>query len=103
MQLEPIASAEGFFDQIAKLEPKTDAQRSLRDRALQLSGDIGQAHWLLVEQTALSIPSAFLALLILWLAVLFASFALFAPGNSTVIATMFLCAISVSTAIFLIL
>ena len=56
-----------------------------------------------MEQTALSIPSAFLALLILWLAVLFASFALFAPGNSTVIATMFLCAISVSTAIFLIL
>jgi hypothetical protein len=103
VKLEPTASAEGFFDAIAKLEPKTDAQRSLRDRALQLSSDIGQAHWLLVEQAALSIPAPFVALLILWLSVLFASFALFAPRNATVVATLFLCAISVSTAIFLIL
>jgi hypothetical protein len=103
VQLEPTASAEGFFDEIANLEPKTDAQRTLRDRALQLSSDIGQTHWLLVEQAALSIPAPFVAVLILWLAALFLSFGLFAPRNSTVIATMFLCALSVSTAIFLIL
>jgi hypothetical protein len=103
VQLAPTASAESFFDEIANLEPKNDAQRALRDRALQLSSDIGQTHWLLVEQSALSIPSPFVALLILWLSVLFSSFALFAPPNSTVVATMLLCAISVSTAIFLIL
>jgi len=103
VQLEPTASAEGFFDEIASLEPRNDAQRSIRDRALQLSSDIGQTHWLLVEQTALSIPSPFVAVLILWLSVLFSSFGLFAPRNSTVIATMLLCALSVSTAIFLIL
>jgi hypothetical protein len=102
-QLAPTASAEGFFDEIANLEPKTDAQRSLRERALQLSSDIGQTHWLLVEQTELSIPSPFVAVLILWLAALFLSFGLFAPSNSTVIATMFLCALSVSAAIFMIL
>jgi hypothetical protein len=103
VQLEPTASGEGFFDEIANLEPRNDAQRSLRDRALQLSGDIGQAHWLLVEQTAQSIPLPFVAVLVLWLSVLFSSFGLFAPRNSTVITTMLLCAISVSTAIFLIL
>lgn len=102
-QLAPTASAEGFFDEIANLEPRNDAQRSLRDRALQLSSDIGQTHWLLVEQAALSIPPPFVGVLILWLSVLFASFGLFAPRNLTVIATMFLCALSVSTAIFLIL
>jgi hypothetical protein len=102
VQLEPTASAEGFFDEVANLEPKNDAQRSLRDRALQLSSDIGQTHWLLVEQTTLSMPSPFVAVLILWLSVLFLSFGLFAPRNSTVIATLLLCALSVSTAIFLI-
>jgi hypothetical protein len=103
VQLEPTASAEGFFDEIASLEPRNDAQRTIRDRALQLSSDIGQTHWLLVEQTALSIPSPFVAVLILWLSVLFSSFGLFAPRNLTVIATLFLCALAVSTAIFLIL
>ena len=45
----------------------------------------------------------FLVVVIFWLAVLFASFGLFAPPNATVIVTLFVCALSVSGAIFLIL
>jgi hypothetical protein len=41
--------------------------------------------------------------MVFWLAVIFASFGLFAPRNATVIATLFVCALSVSGAIFLIL
>ena len=42
-------------------------------------------------------------MLVFWLTMLFASFSLFAPPNATVIATLVICALSVSAAIFLIL
>jgi hypothetical protein len=42
-------------------------------------------------------------MLVFWLSVIFASFGLLAPRNATVIATLFVCGVSVSSAIFLIL
>jgi len=57
----------------------------------------------LFEQGGRSIPMPFLVLLIFWVTVIFLSFGLFAPHNATVIATLFLCALSVSGAIFLIM
>lgn len=45
----------------------------------------------------------FLVLLIFWVTIIFLSFGLFAPPNATVIATLFLCALSVSGAIFMIM
>ena len=45
----------------------------------------------------------FLVVLIFWLAMIFASFGLFAPPNSTVVAVLFVCALSVAGAIFLVL
>jgi hypothetical protein len=44
-----------------------------------------------------------LVVLITWLAVIFVSFGLFAPANATVVASLFVSALSVSGAIFLIL
>jgi hypothetical protein len=41
--------------------------------------------------------------LVLWLTVIFISFGLFAPFNGTVVASLFVSALSVSGAIFLIL
>jgi len=43
-----------------------------------------------------------LIVLVLWLCIIFGSFGLFAPGNATVIAALFMCALSTSGAIFLI-
>ena len=48
-------------------------------------------------------PLPFLGAVALWLAVLFASFGLFAPRNLTVIVALFLCALAVATAFKLIL
>ena len=45
----------------------------------------------------------FLVVVILWLSIIFASFGLFAPRNTTVIVTLCVCALSLSGAIFLIL
>ena len=41
-------------------------------------------------------------MLIFWLAVIFASFGLFAPRNTTVIIVLFVCALSAAAALFMI-
>lgn len=97
------ATAESFFDKIQELKPRNDVQRSLQSEAINLSIGIGQARLLLFEQGGRSIPMPFLVLLIFWVTVIFLSFGLFAPHNATVVVTLFLCAISVSGAIFLIM
>ena len=58
---------------------------------------------LLFEQTGSSISTPFLVIVVFWLSIIFVSFGLFAPRNATVIATLLICALSVSTAMFLIL
>lgn len=98
-----IAGGELFFDKIQELKPQNDVQRSLQAEAIKMSIDIGQARLLLFEQSGRSIPMPFLVLLIFWVTVIFLSFGLFAPRNATVVATLFLCALSVSGAIFLIM
>ena len=100
--MEPVA-AEAFYDKIQALSPQNDVQRQLQAQAVKISVDIGQARWLLFEQGGRSIPMPFLVLLIFWVTVIFLSFGLFAPRNATVIVTLFLCALSLSGAIFLIL
>jgi len=96
-------SGELFFDKIQELTPKDEVQRALQAQALNLSIQIGQARLLLFEQGGRSIPMPFLVLLIFWVTTIFLSFGLFAPRNATVIVTLFLCALSVAGAIFLIM
>jgi hypothetical protein len=88
---------------LRELSPSTPDQRLIQARALQVAEDIAQTRWMLIEQLEGTIPWALVALLIFWLALIFASFALFAPRNSTVFATMLLCAFSVAGAMFFII
>ncbi len=104
IELSPAATGgENFYDKIQELSPQNEVQRSLQAQALKMSIDLGQTRWLLFEQGGRSIPMPFLALLVFWVTIIYVSFGLFAPPNATVIATLFLCALSVSGAIFLIL
>jgi len=97
------AGAASFYEKIQELAPRNDLQRSLQGQALQIAFDIGRTRSLLLEQAGSSIPTPFLVVMVFWLAVIFTSFGMFAPYNATVIATLFVCALSVSGAIFLIL
>lgn len=87
---------------IRALSPSTELQRSLQSRALQLSYEIRQARWNALEEVGSTTPWAFLAVLVFWLTVMFASFGLFAPRNRTTLMALAMGALSVSTAIFLI-
>jgi len=76
-----------LYDRIQALSPKNDAQRSLQALASMYRS----------RNIAIAGRPGFLARIV------FTGFGLFAPTNGTVMATLFLCAISVSGAIFLIL
>jgi len=97
------ANAEPLFDKIQGLSPQNDSQRSVQAQALSIAMSVGQTRWLMYEQAATSISMPLLVVLVVWLAALFVSFGLFAPRNATVLATLFVSALSVSGAILLIL
>jgi hypothetical protein len=98
------ATPQSIYSQIQQLSPRDEAQRTLQGQALKTAVDLSQTRWLLFEQRAgSSIPMPFLVVVVFWLCIIFASFGLYAPGNATVVATLCVCALSVSGAIFLIL
>ncbi len=88
---------------IQKLLPQNDAQRAAKSEAEKIAGELGQMRWLLFEQSETSISMPMLVVLICWLAILFFSFGLFAPANSTAVIALMVSSLSVSGAIFLIL
>jgi hypothetical protein len=97
------ASAETALAKIGELAPQTDAQRSLRARAIQVSTDLGQTRLALFVQAGSSIPVPFLIVLVFWLAIIFASFSLFSRLNPTLVVALVVFALSASAALFLIL
>jgi len=103
-QVRPgAAGGEILYDKIQALSPANDVQRTFQSQASGMAVDLGKLRWLMFEQGTIGISWPLLAVLVFWLAIVFASFGLFAPPNPTVIVTLFLCALSVSGAIFLIL
>ena len=70
---------------------------------MQLSDDVLQTRLLLLEGQQTNLPTTFIVVLIFWLTGLFIGFGLFAPSNGVVMTVLLICALSVSSAIFLIL
>ena len=98
-----ISTAQALYGSIQKLAPQNDEQRALKAQALEAVTDLSKTRWLLFAQADTSIPTPFLVIVIIWLGIIFLSFGLFAPTNKTVVVTMIIVALSVSSALFLIL
>lgn len=94
---------EAMYDKIAALSPKDAAQIALKARALEIMVDLLQDRLRLFARQDSSLPLPFLVVLVAWLIILFAGYGLLAPGNATVLAVLFVCTLSVSAAIFLLL
>jgi hypothetical protein len=77
--------------------------RWLQAQALEASSDLLRTRWLVLGLVGSSVPRPFLIILMAWLTLLFASFGLFAPRNPIVISALSFCALSVASAILLIL
>ena len=102
----PLAARESFQAlqlSVLALAPGSDAQRWQQAHMLTLIGSVAQAVEMLHASEGGSLPLPFLVMLILWLMIIFGSLALFSPSNATVRAVMMVCALSTSSAIFLIL
>ena len=77
--------------------------RWFQSHALNLLSSILETRWFVLGGQGASVPLPFLIVLVFWLMIIFGSFGLLAPRNATVLAVLFVCAISVAGAIFLIL
>ena len=101
--IEDANAMELFQNKLNELSPQTDSQRQARTQALQIAANLGQLRWLMIEQAQNQLPTPLLLILIFWLILLFVSFGLFAPHNSTARTVLFVGACAISAAIFLVL
>ena len=69
-------------DSLLALKPANGRDQWWLGQAMTLAAKIGDTRWLLAQQVRQGTPKAFLALLVFWLTLLFASFGLFAPRLS---------------------
>jgi hypothetical protein len=103
-QLAPFSGeGEAVYEGLQALAPQNDAHRSLQAQAISITMDVGQMRALMFQQTDSSISVPLLVVVVCWLAIIFASFGLFANPNGLAIGVLLISALSVSAAIFLIL
>ena len=105
-RIDPSQAAQGaefLASQLIHLDPKNEDQRWLKARAMNLSEKLLDERWVLFAGVGSSVPVPFLVILLFWLSITFASFGLFAPQNKTVVAVLLVCAMSVASAVFLVL
>src|SRR5262245_34235642 len=90
-------------DMLLALKPQNPRDQWWMGQAMMLASKIGDTRWLIAQQVGEGTPKAFVALLVFWLALLFASFGLFAPHNltSAVILTLPALAVTGAVAMFL--
>ena len=98
-----LSTGQALYNSIHKLAPQNDEQRALKAQALDTVADLGKTRWLLFAQADTSIPMPLLIMVVIWLAIIFLSFGLFAPTNKTILVTMIIVSLLVSSALFLIL
>ena len=105
-QLDPSrlsADAEGLADRIRALTPRDESQRWLQARAGEAAEKLLESRWLAFADSEASVPGLFLVVILFWLTITFVSFGLLATRNATVVTVLFVCAVSVGSALFLIL
>ncbi|MDX2166038.1 MAG: hypothetical protein SF182_03215 [Deltaproteobacteria bacterium] len=90
-------------DALGALQPQSEAQREALSQARQIVTDVNQARWLFIEQEHGQLPVPLLVILVFWLTLLFVSFGLFAPPNTTAVTVLLVGACAVSAAIFLVI
>ncbi len=68
---EATHEGEAFFLRVQQLSPKDDVQRSLHTRAIRTLTELAQTRLALFTQQSDPIPMPFLAMLVLWLTIIF--------------------------------
>ena len=90
-------------ESIRSLEPTDRAHRKLADLLAARIEHALELRWRLIETANPTLSWPLLSLMTSWLVMIFAVFGLSSPRNGVVCATMLLCALSISSAVFMIL
>ena len=99
----PVKRSDALYESLHELSPKNDEQRALKSEASSLVIDLAKTRFLMLAQSGSSVATPLLIVVVFWLTINFVSFGIFAHRNATVATTLFVCALSVAGAIFLIL
>ena len=102
-RFEATGAGLSLYDEILKLSPRDDRQHSLQGIAIDAAKDLAKTRLLLFAEAGMTIPMPFLVVLVSWLAIIFASYSLFADNNATTTIALCIFALSASASIFLIL
>jgi hypothetical protein len=86
-----------------ELQPRDQVHQKLVDEALGQFDRLLQQRWKLVEEARGSISSPFDRILVFWLVVIFLCFGLIAPRNALALVTITLGALSIASAVLVIL
>ncbi|HEY1468186.1 MAG TPA: hypothetical protein VGF61_04035, partial [Candidatus Acidoferrum sp.] len=93
--MDPVAvSSETLSEKTVGLSPKDDRQRLIQSQAVSLEIAMGQTRWLMYEQASTQVPKPLVVVLVFWLTIIFIGWGIFAPRNTTVLATWFVSALS---------
>jgi hypothetical protein len=95
-----FAGLDGYFD---SLEPATDRQRRLLGKAWDLARKFNDTQMSMARQLASPFPPHVMTVVVCWASVLFMGDGLVSAANPVAIAALFVGALAVGTAIFLIL
>lgn len=88
--------------EIRRLEPRDAYHRKLADEALASLIQLDHERWKLIEEARNSISKPFFAMLTFWLMAIFLSFGLIAPRNALALVTITLGALSIASAVYVI-
>jgi hypothetical protein len=105
VSLTALGTGQGIVavqQKLFSLTPRTEQQRWLLGKALDNTYRIAESRWKTIEQIGSRFPWHFFIVVVSWLAIIFASFGLFAPRNASVIAALFVAALGLSGALFMI-
>lgn len=105
LAFEKVQSDHGvevLLSKIRALKPQSEAQKQMQTQAIGICNDLLMSRWLMVERELNDLPLGLLVALVSWLALLFATIGLFAARNATAYAVLCLCALSMSSAVFMV-
>jgi hypothetical protein len=84
-----IVLFEDLEDRLSVMEGQSPHQRWLLSHALSVTTEIAEVRWRLIEQDVIGIPVPVLLVVVFWLCLLFVSFGLFSPQNTTATVALF--------------
>jgi hypothetical protein len=102
--LKPQGNGEILMHEVELLDPKSPIQAGEKSQLIPLISALRQGQWrmfLRTQQTTM--PTPLLIVVVSWQCAIFASMALFAPRTTTILVTFTLGALTIATAIFIIL